>query len=63
MNWDTNNRRRWRPATCQLLDLVDQGMVDNNKLIRDLLAYMSEDEVADFARCNEYLTENEDNQS
>jgi hypothetical protein len=31
-------------------------MVDKDALIRDLLGYLSESEVADFARRNDYIT-------
>lgn len=38
-----------RPVTNQLLDLLDQGIIDAEQLSKDLMGYMSEDDVADFA--------------
>ena len=52
--------RRTRAYTCALLDMVDQGVVDRDSLIQDLLGYLSESEVQDFCRVNEYITGQED---
>lgn len=57
--------RRSRPVTTAMLEAVEQDMFDKDKLIGDLLGYLSEDDVADFVRKNEYeeiigLTEAED---
>lgn len=41
--------------TIQLLDLVEEGAVDKDYLIQDLLGYLSEDEVEDFMRMNDYM--------
>ena len=49
-----------RPVTNQLLDLLDQGIIDAEQLSKDLMGYMSEDDVADFARTNDYLLDDED---
>jgi len=38
-----------REMTTHLLDLVDEGMLDERELIRNLLSWMSEDEVVEFA--------------
>lgn len=43
-----------REYTNKLLDMVDEGIVDKDILIRELLNYMSEDEVKDFVITNEY---------
>lgn len=54
------NTRRTRAYTVALLDMVDQGVVDKDSLIQDLLGYLSEAEVEDFCRTNEYITGLED---
>ena len=52
--------RRARAYTYALLDMVDQGVVDKDSLIQDLLGWMSEAEVQDFCRTNDYITGQED---
>ena len=52
--------RKTRAYTRALLDMVDQGVVDRDSLIQDLLGYLSEAEVQDFCRVNEYITGQED---
>lgn len=54
------NTRKTRVYTCALLDMVEQGVVDRDSLIRDLLAYMSDAEVEDFARSNGYVDDDQD---
>lgn len=49
---DTRQTRRY---TCAVLDAVDQGLFDKDSLIRDLLGYLSEDEVQDFVRKNDLM--------
>lgn len=44
-----------RPITCKLLDGVDQELFDKDAMIRNLLNWLSEDEVKQFARANDYL--------
>jgi hypothetical protein len=44
-----------RPITTKLLDGVDQGLYDKDNMIRDLLNWLSEDEVKQFARANDLL--------
>lgn len=46
--------------TIQLLQMVDDGVVDKDYLIADLLRYLSESEVEDFMRKNEYIREEEE---
>ena len=55
MNWTARNARQSRRYTTALLDMVEQGVVDKDSLIQDLLGWMSEDEVEEFARRNDYL--------
>lgn len=54
--WTRQDSYRSRRYTCELLSLVEDDMVDKDALIRDLLGYLSESEVADFARKNDYIT-------
>ena len=55
MNWTARDARQSRRYTTALLDMVEQGVVDKDSLIQDLLGWMSEDEVKEFARRNDYL--------
>jgi hypothetical protein len=41
-----------RAYTCAVLELVDEGMLDKDTLIADLLGWMSEFEVEQFCRKN-----------
>ena len=54
--WTQHDSYRSRRYTCELLSLVEDGMIDKDYLIRDLLGYLSESEVADFARKNDIIT-------
>lgn len=54
--------KRSRAYTCALLEMVDEGIVDSHKLAQDLLGWMSEDEVRQFALRNEYITNEEDDE-
>lgn len=49
------DHRKSRAYTSALLDAVDQGMVDKDNLISDLLSYLSEADVEDFVRKNDLL--------
>jgi hypothetical protein len=60
MAWSAQHARDSRRVTTELLDLVEQGVIDRNSLILDLLGWMSEAEVAEFARRNDYITDDED---
>ena len=55
MNWTAKDTRRSRRYTAELLDMVDQGLIDKDSLIQDLLGWMSEEEVKQFARSNDYI--------
>lgn len=46
-----------RPVTSKLLDLGEEGVIDWEQLARDLMGWMSEAEVAEFARRNEYIND------
>ena len=49
-----------RETTNKLLEMVDDGMLDARTLALACLKYMSEDEVEDMARANEFLEDEED---
>lgn len=49
-----------RGYTCALLELVEDGIVDKDWLIKNLLDWMSEYEVKDF--CNHNLRDDETNE-
>ena len=49
------DHRLSRPITSKLLDNLEQGAYDKDNMIRNLLNWLSEDEVKDFARANDYL--------
>ena len=54
--WTRQDSYRSRRYTCELISLVEDDMIDKDTLIRDLLGYLSESEVADFARKNDLIT-------
>ena len=50
-----------REATDKILEMVEEGILDKDMVIMACLKYMSEDDVADMAHCNEFfLNEEED---
>ena len=53
------SHRTSRPVTSELLDNLDQGMYDKDRMIQDLLGWLSESDVERFARANEYITTDE----
>lgn len=53
--------RRARAYTRALLELVDEGVLDQYVLLTELLLWMSENEVQDFCERN-LLLRDEDNQ-
>ena len=44
-----------REATNQILEMIEDGILDRDTVIMACLKYMSEDEVADMARANEFF--------
>ena len=56
------DHRQSRPVTSELLDLAEQGVIDWESLARDALGWMSEDEVAEFARRNDYVRDGDDDE-
>ena len=49
-----------RPATYELIELAEEGVLDWESIARAALMWMSESEVAHFARANEFVEEDED---
>jgi len=49
------DHRQSRPVTSELIDMAEQGLIDWETLARDALGWMSEAEVAEFARRNDYI--------
>jgi len=52
-----------RKVTNELLDLIGEGVLDADTVVMACLKYMSEDEVADMARINGLLEQDEDDVS
>ena len=57
MQWTAADMRRSRAYTCKLTELAEEGVLDWETLARDLMGWMSEDEVQQFALANDYLPE------
>ena len=49
-----------RKITNKLLDMANDGMISQQSLAEMALDYMSEDDVADMARANDILEDEED---
>ena len=49
------DHRVTRKYTSALLDAVDEGMLDKDSLIQDLLGWMSEADVQEFVRRNDLM--------
>ena len=49
-----------RQATDKILEMVEEGILDKDMVIMACLKYMSEDDVADMAHCNEFFLNEED---
>jgi len=54
------DHRQSRPVTTELLDMAEQGLIDWETLARDALGWMSEADVAEFARRNDYVNGSKD---
>lgn len=51
-----------RKITNKILELVDDGVLDARTALLAALCYMSEDDVADMARCNELVADDDDDE-
>ena len=47
-------------ATNKVIDLAEEGVLSWETIARAALDYMSEDEVADMARCNDFIEDEEE---
>lgn len=56
------SHRNSRKTTAELLDLAQNGVIDWESLARDALNWMSEAEVEEFARRNDYIIDDEDHE-
>ena len=44
-----------RDATCELIEMAENGMISWETIARECLQYMSEDEVRDMAEYNDWI--------
>ena len=51
-----------RKFTMKFLDAMDEGWIDPKKLAQNLMGYMSEREVEDFARAEGYFDHEEEDE-
>lgn len=51
-----------RQKTDLLLDMVEQGLLDKDQVIMACMKYMSEDDVADMARANDFFMDESDDE-
>ena len=49
-----------RESTNKLLEAIEEGLLDKDTVIRECLAYMSEDDVADMCHVNEFFFDDEE---
>ncbi len=49
-----------RKYTVKFLEAMDEGMIDPKNLAQNLMGYMSEQEVKDFARAEGYFDHEEE---
>jgi len=51
-----------RQYTNQLLEMIDNGILDAETVLRSCLSYMSEAEVQDMAESEEFIEEEEEDE-
>ena len=49
-----------RKATNKVIEMAEAGVLNWEAIARAALDYMSEDEVADMAQCNEFIEDEEE---
>ena len=49
-----------RSATCELIEMAENGMIEWETVARECLQYMSEDEVRDMAESNFWIDSEDD---
>ncbi len=52
-----------RQATNRLLEAIEDGLLDRDTVIMACVKYMSEDDVADMCHCNEFLSDEDEDES
>jgi hypothetical protein len=48
-----------RKYTNELYEMIENGLLDKDTVIKACLSYMSENDVKDMAECNEFISQNE----
>jgi hypothetical protein len=51
-----------RDYTDKLLEMVEEGILDRDNVILACVKYMSEDDVKDMMKCNEFINEEEESE-
>ena len=54
--------RNVRKATNKVIEMAEEGVISWETIARAALQYMSEDEVADMAQCNEFIEDEEEDE-
>jgi hypothetical protein len=49
-----------RQYTNRLLEMIEDGLLDKDNVIMACVKYMSEDDVEDMMKCNEFLEDEEE---
>ena len=49
-----------RSATCELIEMAENGLLSWDTIARECLQYMSEDEVRDMAESNDWIDPEDD---
>ena len=49
-----------RSATCELIEMAENGEISWETIARECLQYMSEDEVRDMAESNDWIDSEDD---
>ena len=49
-----------RSATCELIEMAENGDISWETIARECLQYMSEDEVRDMAESNDWINSEDD---
>ena len=58
-----NTYTHTRKATNKLLEMIEEGVLDRDALILGCLHYMSEADVADMARCEGFIEEEDEDEA
>lgn len=51
-----------RKVTTKMLEMIEEGALDRDTVINACVSYMSEDEVADMCRSNDFIYDTEDDE-